>query len=109
MHLTFDENELSDLIRNIVKDEIKRLQPQNGWQTQTENEKPDVLSGTDGLKHYLGCSHNKAFDIIKSKILPSDTQYMTGRVWKFNRKRLDEFLSKHPEALGKVRKGGIIN
>ena len=69
MHLTFDENELSEFIRNIVKDEIKRLQPQNEWPTQTENEKSDVLSGTDGLKHYLGCSHNKAFDIIKSKIL----------------------------------------
>lgn len=69
---------------------------------------PDVISGTAGLKNYLGCSHNKAFDIIKSRILPPDVQYMTGRVWKFNRKRLDEFIAKHPEILGKVRKGGVI-
>ena len=69
---------------------------------------PDVISGTDGLKDYLGCSHNKAFDIIKSRVLPPDIQYMTGRVWKFNRKRLDEFIAKHLEALGKVRKGGVV-
>lgn len=62
------------------------------------------MSGTDGLAEYLGCSHNKAFDIIKSRILPRTVQYQTGRVWKFNRKRLDAFLEEHPEALGRVRK-----
>lgn len=75
---------------------------------EKETEYPDIISGTDGLKKYLGCSHNKAFDIIKSRALPSDVQYQTGRVWKFNRKRLDEFIAKHPEVLGKVRKGGVI-
>lgn len=74
----------------------------------TINEAADVLSGTDGLAEYLGCSHNKAFDIIKSRILPRTVQYQTGRVWKFNRKRLDAFLEEHPEALGRVRQGGLI-
>lgn len=88
--------------------EIKNPQEESQPLQNRHENYPDVLSGTDGLKNYLGCSHNKAFDIIKSRILPSDVQYMTGRVWKFNRKKLDEFLSKHPEALGKVRQGGVI-
>ena len=102
---------LNSLLEDNTTVEVEATQPElEKRPTPTDNKNyPDVISGTDGLKHYLGCSHNKAFDIIKSKILPSDTQYMTGRVWKFNRKRLDEFLSKHPEALGKVRKGGVIN
>ena len=69
----------------------------------------DVISGTDGLAEFLGCSHNKAFDIIKSRVLPRDVQYQTGRVWKFNRVRLERFLSEHPEALGRVRQGGILD
>lgn len=105
---------LLTFINSLLNDttvEVEATQPEpEARPTPTDKKNyPDVISGTDGLKHYLGCSHNKAFDIIKSKILPSDTQYMTGRVWKFNRKRLDVFLSKHPEALGKVRKGGVIN
>lgn len=87
-----------------IQTESQEAQQSHGNKTDY----PDVISGTDGLKNYLGCSHNKAFDIIKSRILPPDVQYMTGRVWKFNRKKLDEFLSKHPEALGKVRQGGVI-
>jgi len=73
------------------------------------NKAAEVLSGTNGLAEYLGCSHNKAFDIIKSRILPNSVQYQTGRVWKFNRKRLDAFLEEHPEALGRVRQGGLID
>lgn len=73
--------------------------------TETTTETlPDVISGTDGLAEYLGCSHNTAFNIIKSRVLPSNVQYMTGKVWKFNRKRLDEYLQNHPEALGNIRK-----
>lgn len=70
---------------------------------KASSEERDVLSGTDGLAAYLGCSHNTAFNIIKSRKLPKNVQYMTGRVWKFNRKRLDEYLASHPEALGDVQ------
>ncbi len=73
--------------------------------TETTTETlPDVISGTNGLAEYLGCSHNTAFNIIKSRVLPRNVQYMTGKVWKFNRKRLDEYLLNHPEALGNIRK-----
>ena len=35
--------------------------------TETTTETlPDVISGTNGLAEYLGCSHNTAFNIIKN-------------------------------------------
>lgn len=74
-----------------------------------ESTLPKVISGTDGLKDYIGCSHNKAFDIIKSRILPKDVQYKTGNVWKFNRAKLDKFISEKPELLGKVRAKGRLD
>lgn len=36
MHLSFNENELSEIIRNIVREEIKRQQPQKEWLTLDE-------------------------------------------------------------------------
>lgn len=106
-------NKTIDSVRDIVGEPLKRLDelPAQSTPQSTQNDEsnyPDVISGTDGLKKYLGCSHNKAFDIIKSRVLPPDVQYMTGRVWKFNRKKLDEFIARHPEVLGKIRKGGVV-
>lgn len=47
------------------KNEIKEPQPKDETSTvEKEPNLPKVISGTDGLKDYLGCSHNKAFDII---------------------------------------------
>lgn len=90
--------------------EIKEPQPKDETSTvEKEPNLPKVISGTDGLKDYLGCSHNKAFDIIKSRILPKDVQYKTGNVWKFNRAKLDKFISENPEILGKVRAKGRLD
>ena len=92
------------------KTEIKEPQPKDETSTiGKEPNLPKVISGTDGLKDYLGCSHNKAFDIIKSRILPKDIQYKTGNVWKFNRAKLDKFISENPEILGKVRAKGRLD
>ena len=89
---------------------IKEPQPKDETSTvEKEPNLPKVISGTDGLKDYLGCSHNKAFDIIKSRILPKDVQYKTGNVWKFNRAKLDKFISENPEILGKVRAKGRLD
>jgi transcription initiation factor TFIIIB Brf1 subunit/transcription initiation factor TFIIB len=69
-----------------------------------EQQKPDTISGTKGLAKYLGCSPTMANAIIQDGILKRDKiQYRTGRIWKFNRVKLDEFLAKHPEALSKIR------
>ena len=65
-------------------------------------EQPKVISGTQGLADYLGCSKTKAFGIIKSKVLEPDAiQYLVGGVWKFNRERLDKFIAADPEVLGR--------
>ena len=93
-----------------VETEIKEPQPKEETTTGEKVQNlPRVISGTDGLKDYLGCSHNKAFDIIKSRILPKDVQYKTGNVWKFNRTKLDKFISENPEILGKVRAKGRLD
>lgn len=60
---------LNSLLEDNTTVEVEATQPElEKRPTPTDNKNyPDVISGTDGLKHYLGCSHNKAFDIIKSR------------------------------------------
>ena len=63
-----------------------------------------VISGTQGLADYLGCSKSMAFSIIKSGVLKQESiQYMVGKCWKFNRKKLDEHLKKNPDMLSRIR------
>ncbi len=45
-----------------------------------------------------------AFGIISNGILKGEgIQYMVGKTWKFNREKLDKYLTEHPEILGKIR------
>lgn len=63
-----------------------------------------VISGTQGLADYLGCGKSMAFSIIKNGVLKDNgIQYMVGKCWKFNREKLDKYLTEHPELLSKVR------
>ena len=63
-----------------------------------------VISGTEGLAKYLGCGKSTAFSIIKNGILKdAGIQYKVGNCWKFNAKKLEEYLKAHPERLGKIR------
>ena len=72
--------------------------------TTETNEHIKVISGTKGLAKYLGCGKSMAFSIIQNGILKdSGIQYKVGNCWKFNAKKLDEYLKKHPELLGKIR------
>ena len=65
---------------------------------------PRVLSGTQGLADFLGCGRTMAFSIIKSGVLKENTiQYKVGQCWKFNREKLEKYLSTNPELLGKIR------
>ena len=65
---------------------------------------PKILSSTQGLADYLGCGRTMAFSIIKSGVLKKDAiQYKVGQCWKFNREKLDKYLTDNPEILGKIR------
>lgn len=62
-----------------------------------------VISGTEGLKDFLGCGKSLAFAIIKSGILAENgIQYKVGNCWKFNAKKLEEFLEIHPNFLENI-------
>ena len=63
-----------------------------------------VISGTSGLAKFLGCSKSMAFAIIDSEILKKEgIQYPTGKTWKFNRQKLQEYIEKHPDAFAHIR------
>jgi len=63
-----------------------------------------VISGTSGLAKFLGCSNSMAFAIIDREILKKEgIQYPTGKTWKFNRQKLQEYMEKHPDAFAHIR------
>ena len=67
------------------------------------NETP-IISGTDSLAKYLGCSKSMAFSIIKNGVLKEQgIQYMVGKCWKFNRELLRTYLQSNPNLLSKIR------
>ena len=78
--------------------------PMDAVTTQPPAEPPKVLSGTQELADYIGCSKTMAFSIIKSGVLKEDAiHYKVGRCWKFHRERLDKYLADNPEILGRIR------
>lgn len=70
-------------------------------QPNTQTGRGKVLSGTEGLANFLGCSKSKAFKIIKSGVLKSEKiQYKVGNCWKFNAEKLENLISSQPEIFG---------
>ncbi len=69
-------------------------------QPTVQPEEPTVYSGVAGLAKALGCGKTKANEIIQSNILKDlGIQYAVGRTWKFNAKKLSEYLREHPDFL----------
>ena len=63
-----------------------------------------VISGTQGLADFLGCSKTMAFSIIKEgKLLQEGIQYKVGNCWKFNRKKLEYYIKDNPTIFSKTR------
>ena len=63
-----------------------------------------VISGTEGLARFLGCSKSMAFSIIKNGILKeAGIQYKVGNCWKFNAEGLSNFIRIHPNLLANIR------
>lgn len=61
---------------------------------------PTVHSGVAGLAKALGCGKTKANQIIQSNVLKDlGIQYAVGRTWKFNAKKLSDYLREHPDFL----------
>jgi len=71
--------------------------PKPSCEHSQERMKPVVLSGTQELADFLGCSKSTAFKIIKSGVLDGKTQYMTKGVWKFNVERLEKAVRENPK------------
>lgn len=83
---------------------IEQPQPQEKDEKQNVVEGVKVISGTQGLADYLGCSKSMAFGIISRGVLKDiGIQYMVGKCWKFNREKLDKYLKEHPDLLANVR------
>lgn len=77
----------------------------NPKQIQQMEDSSRIISGTKGLANYLGCSNGTAFGIIKSRVLMDNKiQYKVGENWKFNREKLDKYISENPEILGARKK-----
>jgi hypothetical protein len=63
-----------------------------------------VISGTEGLARFLGCSKSMAFSVIKNGILKeAGLQYKVGNCWKFNAEGLKKFIKIHPNLLADIR------
>lgn len=98
MHYLLAKNYLNEKGKQKVSEETNTTKKEQGTEPQ-----PLVISGTQGLADFLGCSKSKAFDIIKSEILLNNRiQYKVGNCWKFNRKKLEQFISENPEMLGRT-------
>lgn len=96
------ENRIKDAHPKSIKTQVKQDEAEDSIKEQRTESL--VISGTQGLADYLGCSKSMAFSVIKKGILKEEgIQYMVGKCWKFNRKKLDEHLEHHPEMLSKIR------
>ena len=63
-----------------------------------------VISGTEGLARFLGCSKSMALSIIKSGIRKeAGIQYKVGNCWKFNAEGLSDFIKINPNLLANIR------
>ncbi|MBO7561329.1 MAG: helix-turn-helix domain-containing protein [Bacteroidales bacterium] len=83
---------------------VEQPQPEEKDEKQNVVEGVKVISGTQGLADYLGCSKSMAFGIISRGVLKDiGIQYMVGKCWKFNREKLDKYLKEHPDLLANVR------
>lgn len=64
-----------------------------------------VIKGIVGLANYLGCGRNKAQEISNSTILQDEgIQYKIGRDWFFIKQKLDDYISKNPNAFCNIRR-----
>ena len=82
----------------------KKHPPVENSPAVVDDKKNEIITGTQGLADYLGCSKSMAFAIIDSGELKSaGIQYKVGRCWKFNAKWLGEYIADHPEILSRIR------
>lgn len=87
----------------VAKEEVTS-EPSEAEEKEPKSESDDkVISSTEGLAKFLGCSKSIAFAIIKSRILVKNKiQYKVGNCWKFNRKKLEKLLEENPEMLKNI-------
>ena len=104
----------SDIFRGFREDcavEYKRKYGQRPERRPTvvvkENTKVvgDTIIGVRGLATYLRCGGDKAQNIVSCGVLQkAGVSFKVGRTNQFDKKKLDAFLSAHPQALAKITK-----
>lgn len=100
-------NEAIDYIKKTIKMYSTAELPQQDASSPVGEKAPKadsrVISGTTGLSEFLGCGKSLAFAIIKDGVLiKNGIQYKVGNCWKFNAKKLEEFLEIHPDFLENI-------
>lgn len=97
------ERAIQTLVGESDSDEVV-TRPIENCPIVVDNPNIEIITGTQGLADFIGCSKSMAFAIIDSGILKAEgIQYRVGRCWKFNGKRLEKYLTEHPEILSRVR------
>ena len=89
---------IESLLGEEVSEPIQVVEP-------IENHEDDTICGVKGLADFLKCGTTKAQAIINSKILTKTKpaiQYNAGG-WRFNRGRLQEFISNNPDAFRNIK------
>lgn len=99
--------EAVDYIKKTIKIYASDELPQQGASLSVKKEikmlDDRVISGTEGLRKFLGCSKSLAFAIIKNGVLiENGIQYKVGNCWKFNARKLEEFIEIHPNFLENI-------
>ena len=104
--MLIDSARFIEALLNDEGSEKKAIYPVFKTEQETDQDKDsEIISGVQGLAEYLGCAKTTAMKIIKSGVLKKDKmQYKVGKNWKFNKTKLEKFLSDTPEALGEIKR-----
>ena len=99
--------EAIDYIKKTIKmyasDELPQQETSLSANKEVKKSDERVISGTEGLRTFLGCSKSLAFAVIKDGVLiENGIQYKVGNCWKFNAKKLEEFIEIHPRFLENI-------
>lgn len=94
-------NEFEKYFKDNIEDKEEHVEKQTDIKEESKSLK---VEGIRGLAEYLGCGVNTAQKICNSGILKQNNiQYSVGRKYVFNCEKLNEFLSKNPDAFDSIK------
>ena len=90
-------------ITKIKKETLSAEPVLNAHASEIETTDAPIISGVRGLAEAIGVGTNKAQAIVSSKILEKDGIQWNAGTWKFDRKKLMEFIRNNPNAFMKIK------